>query len=170
MRIQELRVTCQKCDTVFDAEIVVDAPVAVAVASMEAVRCECGSHEVGLGGAYGDAPPLTSPVAARAAWWHSRGAVGLSSETIYRALTGVAQYSPSVPHDPSDFWRCKQLLDLIPEWRSQLDRVAAEVPAFSPFVERWDEMEKLYEEEAPTGRCLKLYKLMQQLQEPEATG
>jgi hypothetical protein len=75
-----------------------------------------------------------------------------------------------VPHDPSDFWRCKQLLDLIPEWRSQLDRVAAEVPAFSPFVERWDEMEKLYEEEAPTGRCLKLYKLMQQLQEPEATG
>jgi predicted Zn-ribbon and HTH transcriptional regulator len=56
MRIEALRCTCLKCGHVFDAEVVMGAPVSVVCASIKAVRCpKCYSDEIGLGGAYGDA-------------------------------------------------------------------------------------------------------------------
>lgn len=69
MTIQKLRATCQKCQHVFDAEIVVDCPITVAAASMKAVRCpECYSNKVGLGGDFKDAPPVTAPLSHRFNW------------------------------------------------------------------------------------------------------
>lgn len=44
MRVDKMRLTC-KCEHVFDAEIIVDAPISVCSASMAAVRCpKCGSR------------------------------------------------------------------------------------------------------------------------------
>lgn len=163
MTISKLRVTC-KCQHVFDADVVTDAPISVAVASMQAVRCpECGSSECGLGGSYGDAPPLTASVTERAAWWRERGEVGTSSETIYSAFTGSRVKRSDVPHDPDDFRRCRLLLGLIPEWRADLLPVTAAYPWFAPFVDRWGEMDRLYDIEAPKKSCPKLYALMQKL-------
>lgn len=167
MTISTMRVTCQDCGEVADVEVVISAPLSVATASMEAARCpKCGGAKLGLGGSYNDAPPLTTPISVRAAWWKKRGEVGISSETIWSVLT-EAEYDQdddySVPLDPDDFRRCKQLLDLIPEWRSRLGVVASVYPSWGPMVERWGDMEKLYAEESPKDTCPKLYALMEKL-------
>lgn len=163
MTITQQRCTCE-CGHVFEAELVTDAPIAVVAASMKAVHCpKCGNHSVGLGGSYDDAPPLTASELDRAQWWRERGEVGTSSLTIWCAFTGGV--SPHrefrYPLDPDDFRRCKLLLDLMPEWRRELQRVTARFAWFGPFVERWAEFEALYAEESPNKSCPKLYVLMQ---------
>lgn len=168
MTVEKLRVTCQKCKHVFDAEIVVNAPISVAIASMEAVRCpQCGSGECGLGGNYSDAPPVTAPLTDRVAWWKDRGEHGVSSETIYSAFVGGSPRSVDVPHDPDDFSRCKLLLDLFPEWRADLGKVSAVYPWFAPMIEKWAEIEAAYNlEKSQNWKCDHVcYKLMQSLDE-----
>ena len=89
--------------------------------------------------------------------------MGASSLTIWRAMQGMTELSDSnYPHDPADFGRCKDLLDLIPEWRSKLYEVKRALPWFSPFIESWVIFEKLYAEEAPKGTCPKLYRALKQ--------
>lgn len=164
MKIDKQRFTC-KCGQVFDGDLVVDAPIAVVIASMRAVRCPaCGKANPGLGGAYKDAPPLSASVEVRADWWERRGERGTSSNTIYAAFTGGAtpQWA-GVPRDPDDYRRCRQLLEVIPEWRQSLHVVAGRFPVFAPMVERWNEMDALYDEESPSGTCPKLFDLMQEL-------
>jgi hypothetical protein len=75
--------------------------------------------------------------------------VGVSSATIWSALTGRPMpfgWHPDIPYDPDDFSRCFKLLNLIPQWRSQLDEVARQYPAWRPFVAAWDDLEGLYVE------------------------
>ena len=167
MRIESQRVTCKKCKTVSDIEIVVDCPVAVYIASSQAAQCpQCGagSESLGMGGAYDDAPPLTAKIEDRAAWWIMRGEVGASSETIYSVLAGARppKHGAGTPLDPDDYRRCKLLLDLIPEWRPQLGRVAEKYSEWKKLVENWDRIAALFDEEAPSGRCPKCYRLIQE--------
>jgi hypothetical protein len=73
--------------------------------------------------------------------------VGSSSATIWAALTGKKMpfgWHPDVPLDPDDFRRCHQLLMLIPGWRARIAEVATRFPEWAPFVEAWDELERLY--------------------------
>jgi hypothetical protein len=164
MQIQNQRVTCAECGRVGDVELVVQAPLLVAIASIKAARCpHCGSAELGLGGSYDDAPPLTAPILDRAKWWHERGEIGTSPETIWSAFTGSRPALLDIPYDPDDFRRCKQLLDLIPEWRADLNRVAKVYRWYLPFVEAWPDLERMYAAEAPTGSCPKMYERMQVL-------
>ncbi len=166
MRIDRMRVTCQACKTVSNVEIVVECPVSVAAASMEAARCpKCGSNKLGLGGNFGGAPPLTASEGERADWWKCNGEHGTSSISIFYAFTGdmLESENHDIPHDPDDFRRCKQLLDLMPEWRSRLNGLMGLGRYWLPFIEAWNAMEKLYIEELPTGRAPKLYALMQGL-------
>lgn len=156
MTITQQRVTC-KCGHVFEADLVTDAPLAITIASMKAIHCpKCGSSECCIGGGYDDAPPLTAPIAERAAWWRERGEVGTSSESIWSAFAGSGIRHPCYPLDPDDFRRCRLLLALIPEWRADLSPLVARYPWFAPFVDRWDEMDRLFDLEAPTGSCEKL--------------
>lgn len=164
MTIQKLRCTCQDCKHVFDAEIVVDCPVDVAIASMKAVRCpECYSSKCGMGGNYKDAPPLTAPLVDRVAWWKDRGEHGVSSETIYSAFCGGSPRSVDVPHDPDDFRRCKLLLDIIPEWRADLGKIKTVYPWFAPLIDNWDEIERLFVLEEKSGKAAKCYEFMRPL-------
>lgn len=162
MTITKQRVTC-KCGHVFEAEMVTDAPIDVWIASAKAIRCpKCSSDEVGLGGAYDDAPPLTASVQERAGWWRDRGEVGSSSLTIWGAITGghIPRGEVCWPLDPDDFRRCHLLLALIPEWHAELGKVTAKFPWFAPFEQRWPEFERLYAKEVATGLCPKLYNAM----------
>lgn len=99
--------------------------------------------------------------------WIRSTDTGISSLTIYAALMSnpavLVGWGPDVPHDPSDFGRCHRLLKRVPGWRERLHEVAAKYPAWAPLVEHWDELEKLYAEELPSGRCLKLWARMQEL-------
>jgi len=38
-------------------------------------------------------------------------------------------------------------------------------PVWAEYVKRWDEMERLYEEELPTSHAPRLYNLMQKIQD-----
>lgn len=162
MKISTLRVTCKKCGLVFDAEVVVEAPVAVAVASMEAITCPCGYRDIGIGGNYVDAPAVTAPIEQRVMWWKNRGERGTSSNTIFNAFGGdiLPGGRHDIPYDPGDFRRCWQLLVLIPEWRADLARVARVYPYWKPFTDRWGDMEASYNLERGTGSCPRLYALM----------
>jgi hypothetical protein len=92
--------------------------------------------------------------------------IGISSETIWEYMTGLPLYTlhgRSVPLDPDDFGRCYRLLKLAPAWVERLPELAARYPEWGPMVREWARMTALYEEEAPSGRCPKLYALMDEL-------
>lgn len=99
--------------------------------------------------------------------WLGSWDTGISSLTIVAVFEGRnAPDRPDVPHDPSDFGRCYRLLQVAPPaWRANLSRVSERYPAWRPFVDRWSELEALYEEERPTGEAPKLYALMRDLEE-----
>lgn len=164
MTISQIRVTCADCKHVFDADVVTNAPISVAIASMEAVRCpSCHSDNCGLGGNYDDAPPVTMPIEHRIQWWKQRGEHGTSSNTIYSAFMGGQPRDVNWPLDPDDFRRCKQLLDLVPEWRTDLGKVSEAYPWFAPMISQWGEIERLYLSEIETGVCRKTYGFMKPL-------
>jgi hypothetical protein len=79
----------------------------------------------------------------RMAWWLMYGDICVCSETLYCAFTGEKPEYHCVPQDPEDFRRCKALLDLIPEWRAELPKIAAVLPYWKPIIDQWDELEKL---------------------------
>lgn len=112
----------------------------------------------------------------RLAWWMDHGEVGTSSLTIASVLDkgGSGRLAAhkdrrGVPHDPDDFRRCQLLLNLIPEWREQLWRVARVHPEWGPLVENWPELEALYREELPSGQAPKLYARMSELNSEGST-
>lgn len=99
--------------------------------------------------------------------WLASGNRGISSEAIASYLTGInfvsGHWFSNHPHDPSDFKRCMDLLEAVPEFRPRLKEMAEVSPIWAELVENWDELEKLYKEEAPTGKAPKLYDRMQEI-------
>lgn len=167
MKVIQERLECRKCETGFDHEVVVDAPVEVFTASLRAVYCpNCGADckHIGLGGALPGLRPVAASVEDRAEWWFRNGDTGTSSLTIWHVFTGRPSPHRDFcwPWDPDDFRRCRILLNLIPEWREELCRVGVVFPWFEPFARRWDEFERLYVEEVPDdkGSAPKLYHAM----------
>lgn len=105
--------------------------------------------------------------------WLMGSDVGISSQSIWTVMVcGVPASTRcdflsgyNVPHDPDDFGRCYRLLKAFPEWRKRLSEVAVALPKWKPMVDHWDEMERLYERDLPTGKCHELYELMQWLED-----
>ena len=106
--------------------------------------------------------------------WLNNGDTGISSLTIWASLVPQAMLAETIrtkgipvvgrhPLDPSDFGRCYRLLNVMPGWRERLPEVAEKFHNWRPFVEAWDELTALYEEELPIGTCPKLYARLQQL-------
>lgn len=95
--------------------------------------------------------------------WVTSWDTGESSLAIYRFMSGGlgAGSNPAIPHDPSDFGRCFRLLAVEPEWRARMLEMAS-IKAWAPFVLRWAELEALYQEEAPSGSCPKLFEALKQ--------
>src|SRR5271169_2270671 len=77
---------------------------------------------------------------------------GISSETIWSVMTGKYVKSHDIPYDPSDFGRCYRLLQLFPQWKPRLPEVSAKYIRWKPFVEAWDELTALYEEEKSANK------------------
>jgi hypothetical protein len=84
--------------------------------------------------------------------WLLSGDTGVSSLTIFHVMTGTIT-TPTrsslrgidAPRDSDDFGRCYRLLKAFPEWRERLPEIAAMVPKWTPLVERWDELESMFE-------------------------
>jgi hypothetical protein len=99
--------------------------------------------------------------------WITNGDTGISSETIWTALSGTQMtggcWRPGTPIDASDFGRCYRLLQVMPEWRARIGEVADRYPAWRPMAEAWEELTALYEAEVHTGMCERLYARMREL-------
>ena len=78
--------------------------------------------------------------------WLKSWDTGMSSETIWRVMMGETPSRPSIPYDPSDFGRCYRLLKTVPSWRGRMAEMG-QFKAWKPFVEAWDELTALYEDE-----------------------
>ncbi len=164
MTIEKNRISC-KCGHVFDTEMVVNCPIDLIVASMKTIYCPKCRNDYKLlsfGGELALKAAASASIAERARDWISNGEVGISSKTIWCALTGAPgpPQDACYPFDPDDFRRCRRLLEIIPEWRTQLHVVTERFPWFKPFEDRWEEFDKLYEAEAKSGRAPKLYDAM----------
>ncbi len=112
-----------------------------------------------------------APVPKTVREWRKGRDTGISSETIYEVFMGEGgpESGACFPWDPSDFGRCYRLLQLAPEWRKNLHKVAERYPDWGPLVREWDILSSLYEEELPKNRAPKLYKRMKELiEEAEA--
>lgn len=93
--------------------------------------------------------------------WVRGCTTGISSLTIYSVLRDVPfsavarSGSPDVPYDAADFKRCVQLLEAAPDrWRDRLSEVADAYPRWEPIVERWEQLERLLEEDQK--RCTEM--------------
>lgn len=81
-------------------------------------------------------------------WWRGLD-VGTSSASIFGVFSNFNRISArelgrgSVPLHADDFGRCKRLLDLFPEWRADLGRVAEAYPdtLWPRLIPRWAELE-----------------------------
>lgn len=85
--------------------------------------------------------PLSEP----AIHWLATGKRGLSSDTIFKFLTGVETFGPAlateypaVPNDSGDLRRCFQLLEQVPEFKQ---RFFSEMPKCSP---AWKEILEIW--------------------------
>lgn len=154
-------VRCLNCGTEEDAHFPVRLEVLKAIGNaFEKEHAHCEPSEAGAARLAFKTP----------AEWLDSWDTGVSSKTIWWVMTGLNPgfgsplgCGPDVPHDPDDFGRCYRLLAAFPDWRARLPEVSARFPAWSRLVAHWADLEKLYEEEFPTGGAPKLYDLVQKL-------
>lgn len=95
--------------------------------------------------------------------WRKTDQVGASSDFMAARLGKAGHREYAYPRDPADFGRCLTLLEAAPELRDNLKDMAGEGPEWAALIPKWDEMERLWREESPSGKCPKLYALMQSL-------
>ena len=97
---------------------------------------------------------------------------GTSSKTIWAVMMGGIDTPRKIggrfdiPCHPEDFGRCHRLLNLMPEWRKDIGKVAELFPAWQPFVDAWAELEGLYTGEMTRSdaRAPDLYARMKELE------
>src|SRR5581483_8766086 len=145
MHIQEASVHCTVCRHEWLAEMIVDAPVEVATASMLSGRCpKCGAGARKVAFGRGDVPdpqPVQAGMmdAEKRAVWLKMHDNGLSSECLAEVMCGLAPRG-NYPHDGDDFGRCERLLILYPEWRARLGEMRQVNDCWAALVENWDKI------------------------------
>ncbi len=145
MRVQETTVHCIACKHEWMADTIVEAPVSVWTASVQALACpSCGKGFKSIAFGRGDVPDpepvhrdMTDPE--RRAAWLKLHDNGLSSQCIADRMCGWIT-TVTHPWDGADFGRCERLLILYPEWRARLDEMRAVSPVWDALVSRWSDI------------------------------
>lgn len=78
--------------------------------------------------------------------WLSSSDTGISSKTMFTALTGIPTGSNDIPYDIADVGRCIRMLRLYPELRENLQAVIDKHIEWIPFIDVWQELERLYDQ------------------------
>ena len=103
----------------------------------------------------------------KAMWWISNGHVGMSSKTMWNCLIGNKDFPLNHPYDPDDFSRCYKLLEAVPEWKNELNKLKTLSKAWKNFVENWDKLTEMFEENCRTdwknSKKIGMYEFMQTL-------
>lgn len=84
----------------------------------------------------------------KALTWLLTGETGVSSKAILAVMMKVELPERwSHPSDPADLRRCKQLLDIFPEWRARIKEMGAVSKTWANLAEKWNELEAMLEHE-----------------------
>jgi len=90
--------------------------------------------------------------------WLALGEQGVSSQVMFRDILGVmpamgsASEDNDTPRDPDDLRRCRLLVEAVPEIQDNLARLKRTSAAWMRLVDRWAEVCRLMDEEAPNWR------------------
>ena len=99
--------------------------------------------------------------------WFCSGNVGISSQTLCACLYGFPP-SPYInhPHDPGDFSRCKGFLDVLsPEEKGTALQAAAKLsPKWKALVERWADLEWMYDHRSSLEMFAEMQKILKESQ------
>ena len=113
---------------------------------------------------------MTVDIPDAAVEWLRKGERGISSESIFEAMTGlpIGTWEAAAPRDPSDLRRCRLLLDALPEWRHRLDEMHGKGGGWAEILPLWDVLCMTMDVECPDwrnakGTCPKTYELMKSL-------
>jgi hypothetical protein len=98
----------------------------------------------------------------KALFWKTNGEHGLSSMAIWKCLMGYGGNSTDHPYDPDDFYRCYKLLQCVPEWKMELNKVKSLSKEWSNLVDNWDKLTEMLEEQL-SGKENEMYEFMQTL-------
>lgn len=99
----------------------------------------------------------------KAMWWMANGHKGMSSETMWNCLMGNKDYPIYHPYDPDDFSRCWKLLEAVPEWKKELDKLKPLSEVWSNLVDNWDKLTEFYEDMKVVKKDNGMYDFMQTL-------
>jgi hypothetical protein len=156
-------------------------PIALMSALMGTFDKEHRGCKVGVRGVachhclgFGHAPEKCSLLAYGGDWraWLHGPDTGQSSKTLCYALAGHladAKREGNYPYDGADFGRCHRLLAAIPGWRARIGEAREISATWARLADAWDELEALYLEELPTGRCPRLHARISELTRPGAS-
>lgn len=103
--------------------------------------------------------------------WLAIGHRGTSSDTIFSVLTGfnvMKGRQQCHPLDPSDFMRCRVLIESCPEFKPELHKMRTLGHYWATIVNNWDCLCAIMDDEAPDfrdgkGSAPKTYSKMQEL-------
>lgn len=98
------------------------------------------------------------PLSDAAVRWLASGERGISSNSIFSYLTGVDAldgWTQGYPSDPSDFRRCRLLLEQCPELAEQFPRMANASKKWAALVRDWPAICAAMDKEIPQWRTPK---------------
>ncbi len=99
--------------------------------------------------------------------WLGGHDTGASSKALALTALGEMPARPSYPSDGGDFGRCHRLLQLAPEARVGLDRLARDGgPYWAALAARWDDLTEAYLADIATPHGDKTYALMKTILRP----
>jgi hypothetical protein len=98
-------------------------------------------------------------------FWLNHGERGISSETMFEILgnTNLDVRYRIHPIDPDDFRRCYLLLETIPEWKGDLDKLRNLSPVWSNLVDNWNKLTEMLKEQMQTKKANGMYEFMKSL-------
>lgn len=81
---------------------------------------------------------------------------GTSSDTMFSRFAGFSVMQEgsrsATPRDADDFYRCRRLLEQVPEFAARIDELRSISPAWDRLVSQWDALCTLMDTEAPHWR------------------
>ena len=101
--------------------------------------------------------------------WIINGRVGESSKTMWAVLKGLnvkVNYGDK-PYDPDHFSRCYAFVDLCNINKKGLSLISEKLPYWKPYIDNWDKLCKMYEENTNTNwknsKQIGMFEFMQSL-------
>lgn len=101
--------------------------------------------------------------------WYASDDVGSSSKWLASMLFCVKTEAVEYPYDPADFGRCIRMLRNVRDAEDIFKELSGKIKAdggavWSAYIDNWNELCALWDEESPNKKCPKLYKRMLELQ------